>query len=288
MSVRVSSPRFAWHSPSDGQCGDATRASGLGCGPQVTFPTVGRASTAWRAVRAAGLALAAWAALTLVASDLTTDPGEVWTAALFVIALALPIWCCFRRPSEGPATLDVLQPGTVLAILFYVYTVIPAFHVWRDLGYHSDWTDPTWPPASLFRFTLVLSLLSLLAFRIGYVWHPRRREPQPGATASVTPVAEWPRAATVLAFVMLAIGLPFVLRHLAALGGLTRNILLFLSPTYSLESGVKIGGVPTFFEGFFNWGALLLLYRAILTKRHKLMSVVIAGVAFILAYLLSG
>src|SRR5207245_102587 len=173
---------------------------------------------------------------------LVPDLEEAWTWLLFLISLVLPIWCCFRRGNgDRSSTVDVFQPGAVLAILFYVYTVVPAFHVWRDLGYHSDWTDPTWPPASLFRFTLVLSLLSLLAFRIGYVWHPRRREPQPGATASVTPVAEWPRAATVLAFVMLAIGLPFVLRHLAALGGLTRNILLFLSPTYSLVSGVVIG-----------------------------------------------
>ena len=237
----------------------------------------------------AALALAACIALGLAVAGALPPGDEIWTAVLLLLSLGLPIWCCFRRANgDGTSRLDVFQPGTVLAGLFYFYTVIPAFHVWRDLGYHSDWTDPTWPPARLFRFTLFLSLLSLVAFRVGYVRRPRRRDGPADAAESGASAVRWPRSATVLALVMLAIGFPFTLAHLAALGGLTPNILLFLSPSYTLESGIQIGGVPTFFEGFFNWGALLLLYRAILTNRQKWLSIAIAGVAFILAYLLSG
>jgi len=87
---------------------------------------------------------------------------------------------------------------------------------------------------------------------------------------------------------MLLIGLPFRLHHVSAFGGFTPNLLLYLSPSYLTESGVKIGGVPTFFETFFNWGALLLVLRAIVTNRQRVLSLVVWGVAFAFAYLLSG
>lgn len=232
------------------------------------------------------LALAACVAWALAVAGVLPEGGEIWTLALFLLSLVLPIWCCFRRTGNDPAwTFDALQPGTVLAILFYVYTVVPAFHVWRDLDYQSDWTDHTWPAASLFRVAFVLSLLSLIAFRFGYVSVSHRHEQVRPPTE---PPREWPASATVLAVTMLATGLPFRIYHLALFGGLTPNILLFLSPGYTIESGITIGGVPQFFEGFFDWGALLLLYRAMLTNRQKVVSILIVGVAAILAYLVSG
>jgi hypothetical protein len=67
------------------------------------------------------------------------DLNEAWTWLLVLTSLVLPIWCCFHRAnSDRCSTVDVFQPGAVLAILLYVYTVVPAFHVWHDLGY--DWT----------------------------------------------------------------------------------------------------------------------------------------------------
>jgi hypothetical protein len=212
---------------------------------------------------------------------------------LFVLVLVLPIWCCFRRDSvDRRSGIDVFQPGTVAAGFFYLYVVVPALNVWLGLDYRSLWSDPVWPAAPLFRFTLALWILGLVAFRFGYAGgRPVRgrlsgsRGAPPNTSGALPP---WPRWATAVAVGMLAIGLPFRLYHLAAFGGLRPDILLFLSPGYQVESGVTITGVPTFFEAFFNWGALLLLYRAVLTNRHRLLAFVILGVALSLAYLLSG
>ena len=237
----------------------------------------------------AALALAVCIALALEVAGALPAEDELWTLVLMLLALGLPVWCCFRRTGNDDASsLDVFQPGTVLAVLFYVYTVVPAFHVWRDLGYQSDWTDRLWPPAPLFRFTLFLSLLSLVAFRIGYFGVPGSLNRLQIPAASGDPTREWPRSATVLAVVMLVAGLPFRLYHLALFGGLTPNVLLYLSPGYTIDSGITIGAVPQFFEGFFDWGALLLLYRAIQTNCQKVLSLLLVGMAVVLAYLVSG
>jgi len=208
------------------------------------------------------------------------------TSTLLLVSLVLPVWCCIRRPERNRSTeIDLFQPGTVLACFFYFYFVVPAFHVWYDLDYHSVWLDPIWPGAPIFQFTLLLSLLSLIAFGVGYRLKARF---QPRDPAPLTEEASlrWPATATAAAVVMLVIGLPFRLYHLKLFGGLSLNILRLLSPTYQVESGIIFPGVPTFFEGFFDWGALLLLLRAIITKRQRLLTYVIVLVALGLAFLL--
>ncbi len=246
-----------------------------------------------RAGRAAGrlaaLAIVAIVALALVAEDVVWNPDDAWTLFLFLVACALPLWCCFRRfEAEGHTPLDLLQPGALVAPLFFLYTIVPAFHVWHDLDYQSAWLDPTWPAASLFQFTFVLSVLGLAAFGIGYRWSTyQSRQTAPAPTLEETK-ASWSASSTTTAILMLAIGLPFRLHHLAALGGLSRDILLFLSPTYVVESGLEIGGVPTLFESFFDWGALLLVLRAIVTRKHRFVSLCVLLVALLLAYLESG
>src|SRR6266581_8688024 len=112
--------------------------------------------------------------------------------------------------------------------------------------------------------------------------------PNPPAPTLEETKASWSASSTTTAILMLAIGLPFRLHHLAALGGLSRDILLFLSPTYVVESGLEIGGVPTLFESFFDWGALLLVLRAIVTRKHRYVSLCVLLVALLLAYLESG
>jgi hypothetical protein len=235
------------------------------------------------------LVIVAWAALALVAHGVPGDGTSAWTVLLFLVSLVLPIWCCVRRDAgEGPASIDLLQPGCVLACLFYFYYVIPALHVWLDLDYHSAWVDPTWPPARLFQVTFLLSLVALAAFTIGYrfdrLWVGRRSVSQ----RIGEPAVMWPMSATAIAVAMLAIGLPFRVYHLVAYGGPSRNILLFLSPEYLVESGVRIGGIFSFLETFFDWGALLLVLRAVVTNRHRFVSLCILGAALVLVYFESG
>jgi hypothetical protein len=237
-------------------------------------------------VRMALLAVAAWLALALL---LGRNADDARTLALLLIALPLPIWCCIRRDGgEGAARIDLFQPGSVLACLFYFYFVVPAFHVWYDLDYQSAWLDPTWPPAPLFQFTLLLCLLSLVAFGFGYRLTLPRARPRAISAVSERLRTEWPLSGTLAAVALLVIGVPFRLYHLALFGGLNRDVLRFLSPTYQAESGITVGGVVTFLESFFDWGALLLALRALITGKQRLLSLVVLGAAFMLAYLESG
>ena len=240
------------------------------------------------ALTASILAVAAWAALALVLTGATSDAESARTVALFALALGLPFLCCWRRWDETPSEgVDLFQPGSVMATLVVFYAVIPAAHVWLDKDYFSDWTPGFWPPARLFQFTLLLWVLGLVAFGIGYrLKHPGRLPPS--SPAEKDSVVRWPHAATVAAVAMLALGLPFRLYHLVALGGFTTDVFLFLSPDYTAEARINVGGIVTFFETFFDWGALLLIFRAIVTNRHKLLTSIVAVVAFLLAYVLSG
>ncbi len=249
----------------------------------------GSADHLLRSGRLAAVALLAWAGVTIALGSSASDVDDTWTVVLLAMSVALPIWCCFRRTdADWSSEVDLLQPGTVVACLFYFYVLIPAFHVWHDLAYQSDWMDRTWPAARLYHFTLVLCLLSLVAFRVGYRNSSRRYLNAPAPSSTSPPVPQWPRTGTAVALTMLAIGLPFRLHHLAAFGGPSRDVLLFLSPNYVAESGVEVGGVSTFFEGFFDWGALLLFLRGIMTYKHRALSFVVLGIAAVFAYLLSG
>lgn len=239
-------------------------------------------------LRLATLAAIAWVTIPFLSGTATDDGTASWTVLEFLASLVLPIWCCVRaRTTDQSSRVDLFQPGTVFASLFYFYFVIPAFHVWRDLDYQSAWLDPTWPSAPLFQRTFALCLLGLVAFGVGYRFSRpiHHRSPPP---TSVTPFARWPHSATVAAVAMLVIGFPFRLQHLVAIGGLTPNVLLFLSPTYQVESGIQIGGIRTFFETFVDWGALLLLLRAIVTGKQRLLALVLLIVAALLAYVESG
>src|SRR5437773_3223573 len=122
---------------------------------------------------------------------------------LFVSALVLPIWCCFLRSTSAETSgLDLFQPGTIVALFYYLYVVIPAFHVWHDLGYHSDWTDPTWPARRLFQLTMAVSLLGLIAFGVGYHANTSSSLTRRDQWFTRAP-ATWPPAATPLALAML-------------------------------------------------------------------------------------
>ena len=237
------------------------------------------------AFRLAALAILAWVAVALVTSGAFPNGRHAPTSVLILASLVIPIWCCIRRNGDrGASTIDLLQPGIVLATFSYFYFVVPALHIWLDLDYQSSWLDPTWPPARLFQVTLLLCLMGLVAFTIGYRFNVPWARVRP-ASQQADP---WPQAATTVALTMLIVGFPFRVLHLLTLGGLSQNALLFLSPSYQVEAGVKIGGITTLCEYLFDWGALLLALRAVMTNRQRFLSLLIWCTAFLLAYLETG
>lgn len=235
-----------------------------------------------------GVAGAVCALLASVAVPPGWEPQHALTLGLLGAAVCLPVWCCFRRTPRHLAGPDFFEPGMLLALFFYLYVVIPGFYVWSSLDYRSHWIDPQWPRERLFHATLAISLLGLVAFRIGYRSNLHALQLAELRSTLSSRAARWSPIAPAAIIVMLAVGLAFKLQHLAAIGGLSPNALLFLSPTYTSESAVRISGIAALLESFFDWGALLLLLRAVVTGRQVALSVVMTFIALGLAFLLSG
>jgi len=242
----------------------------------------------------ASLAAGAWALVALAMSP-RYSPANALSFVLLFCSLLFPVLTCVLRPAAGRGAgvgeiggLDICQPGVVVALFYYFYMVIPALHIWHDLGLHSTWIDPTWPPERVFNVTCALGLLGLVAFGAGY--HAGLGRPPGRAIGMLFPrgAVAWSSAAWGVVAAMIAVGLVFKLYHLAAFGGLSPRVLLYLSPSYAIESGVKIGGVPTLLESLFDWGVLLLLFRSVTTGRYRVVALALTGLALLLAYLLSG
>ena len=179
------------------------------------------------------LASMVWVAVAAQLSDGHWVPRL--TALWFVFGLgAVPI-CCLRRSWNRGGQLDFFQPGTVFALYFLVYVLVPAYNVWQNLDYQSSWVDPSWPRYHLFNSAFALSLLGLVAFGFGYHTRSRdsgRRFYTPGLARLARSLSSISTAAILT---MLFVGLAFKLRHLSAIGGVSSNALLFLSPTFSSE-----------------------------------------------------
>ncbi len=229
------------------------------------------------------------AVLILIAAE-SNNKVDHFLAGLFLISsICVPALLCFRRTTSGTAKgIDFFQPGAVVALFYVVYMLVPGLHIWHDLDYQSSWFDSSWPHKRLFGLTWALGVCSLIAFGCGYhtnvQLHRAREVAQCFLRCGVQPA----RRELSIILVMLAVGLLFRLRHLAAMGGLSPNLLLYLSPTYTSESEIRVGGIPSFLESLFDWGALLLCFRAIRTNRGRLISLLVMICAVLLAYLLSG
>src|SRR2546422_495161 len=75
--------------------------------------------------------------LALAGLVLVTMVMEVWppgsvrfgstTILWFLIALSLLPLCCTRRSAKESAGWDVFQPGSIVAIYFIAYVLIPAY-----------------------------------------------------------------------------------------------------------------------------------------------------------------
>src|SRR6266540_3274808 len=248
-------------------------------------PTLGLRPARFATILAVILAGVAWFAAAHQLSERRHVPDL--TVLWFALSLCAVPFCCFRPSSSYGVRLDFFQPGTVFALYFSVYVLIPAYHVWQNLDYQSTWVDPSWPRERLFNSAFALSLLGLAAFGLGY----RTRAgaflrpfdlPQLGRLArSLSPIS------TAAIPTLLVVGLAFKLKHLAAIGGLSSNTLLFLSPTFTSESVVRIGGIPSFLETFFDWGVLLLVFRAVVSGKHKGRTLLLVAIAVLFGYLLS-
>lgn len=231
--------------------------------------------------------LATWTVLGIISPRSLAEPYELWARALLALSLILPTTCCLQR---GPTTpLDLLQPGIAALLFFYFYIAFPAAYIWHDLSYHPNWADPAFPPQPLFVQTLSLTLLGLVFFGFGYRL-PQRRVGMGLSIRKALSARDLPWSVRNTGFVilMLFLGLVFKLRHWAAVGGISHGILAQLSPGLRAEEQVRIAGLPFLLESLFDWGVLLLVFRSLVIRRWRSVSLALLLCAMVFAYLLTG
>ena len=243
---------------------------------------------AWRRTLLACLAaVVAWALL--LVGPPRTGHEHVMTAVLMFCSLVVPVLVCFRSPAvAATGGLDFCQPGAVVALFYYFYMVVPSLHIWYALDSQSNWVDPTWPPERLFNATCALGLLGLLGFAMGY--HARiGLLPVRGSQRLLRRLTTgWPPVAWPVITLMGLIGLGFRLKHLMAYGGLSLDLLRYLSPSFAIASNLQIGGIPEFLESMFDWAILLFVLRSVISGKHKFLAVALMGAGVVLVYVLTG
>ncbi len=246
--------------------------------------------TSTAALRAGAGAVALLAACLLAGLVVGLGRGPsgaaILSTVLLLLMLVLVRFCCFL-PGEASMTgrLDLFQPGAAMAIFYVVYLALPAWHQYANLDFVSNWTHRQVPPEPLVIATFAVALLGLAAFGAGYRAWPRSTPALPALT-SVEPETLARRLGPVIAL-FLIVGALFKIAHVHAVGGVS-GLFLNLSPTLREALEERFGGIPYFLSTLFDWGALLLLFRAFLLRRGRRLAVGVAIVAAALAFLLSG
>jgi hypothetical protein len=241
-----------------------------------------------------GMLAALGAAVTVLVVVGLVDPrrgdGRVLPVLLLVLLVVLLPFACsipasvMRAASGGP---DFFQPGTVLAVWYVVYIVVPAIHIIVNLDYVPNWSHPQVPNVPLVTAVLGLGVLGLVSFGIGYRLIPIRIADR-GSAFLAQPAEVLGRRLLPVALAILSIGAVFKVMHVRALGGFTVELAANLSPGYREALGLSFGGIPYFLSMLFDAGAILLLFRAVTTRRGWLVALAVFVPALTLAYVMGG
>jgi oligosaccharide repeat unit polymerase len=219
---------------------------------------------------------------------------DMVTFLLLFISFCLPVACCLKKTEEAVSyKYDIFQPGTIMAIFFYIYVVIPSVHVWYNLDYVSNWIAlPPYARASTVNYTILVSCIGLFCFGVGYrnkiaklfVASKLRRLPDNVKHR----VRSHDRFLKSIAFVLIGIGLFARLAIISKVGGLSIVTLEYLSPSLRAAKEIELSGILHFLSSFLDWGALFLFFRYIVTKRSGLLATLLMLFALISVYVLGG
>jgi len=245
--------------------------------------------------RVAGLAVVCAVTCGVAAVAFGVRPGPSGALAAAVALLALTVLlirpCCFvPEPTTSGPRIDFFQPGTVMAIFYVVYLLVPGWYVFAVLDFVSNWTHPEYPAEPLVLATFALGAVGLVAFGLGYrLQFPGARPP------SAAGGAPWSDSGPLLvrrlpAFIVvfLVVGVVLKVAHLRALGDGSGDVGRGLLPEVSEDLELRFGGIPYFLSQLFDVGAILFLFRAMLVRRHRGVAAVVQGAAAVAAFLLSG
>ncbi len=238
------------------------------------------------ALISAGLvAMFLWACETLSRGQYRFPVASSITFLLLVASMLLPLWLCFFRPHGWPhKRLDLCQPGSVFAIHYYAYVVLPAIMLWWVWDSRGEYvtSDPV-----LLNQGLVLGLIGVGFFGLGYrlgpdfghlLFRDGRRGP-----------GEWlwlrQAACPIAIALLLLVGLIFRLIYFKRYGLSSVDVVRQLNPMLRHSEQVRISGVEIILGQAFDAGILLWVFRCVVGVERSFKILPLLGIGVIFSFL---
>ena len=217
----------------------------------------------------------------------------IFTFFLVVASLLLPVVCCINRSERGcELNYDFFQPGVIVAVFYYLYIVMPGIHIWYNLDYVSNWIQvPVVRQDVMVNYTFMVAILAMACFGLGY----RSKVAYAFALKKLKRVMDrskgikFPNDRFIkrVIFFLIIVGVLGRLYIISIVGG-TGYSIKYLSPSMRSELDIRISGILVLVASCLDWGALLLLFRYIITRKLKHITVFIVFLAMVSVFFLSG
>lgn len=183
------------------------------------------------------------------------NEGSMITAILIIISGYIPTFTCFIRTTPNK-NYDFFQPGTMVAIFYYIYVILPGITIWLN-GYEANYIYNS--NYQLVNYVFFIGLVAMIGFSIGYKSKVKFFNRTAKIYNNINNKNRWYR----LFYLMISIGLIFKILHFHKVGGISNELLLQLSPTARRETGVQFSGIEILGESLFDWGILLVIFMNI-------------------------
>ena len=236
------------------------------------------------------LVVAAVAALSLI-HVLKLLSLDQLTHTLILMTLVIVVSINFiQSRSLSNNKIDVFHPQILFSLFYLMYFLLPAILNWGLLDNESKWIKiDAYQLGDITNELLIIGLLSLIAYSIGF---STRLKLSGGFLKNYLfdPSAVRLKEMRVAIIVLIAIGLAFKLYHMYQMGGLSFDILRYLSPGRRKELNVGLSQLSVILGSMLSWGALFALFYHMLLRfgtndskiRLMLVSVVVVSVLVVI------
>jgi hypothetical protein len=219
---------------------------------------------------------------------ITAEEGQRLLTPLFVFfSIGFSVTCCLPAAKrDASKELDLFHPSVLFLIFYLTYFVFSGVLVWLLNGYQSSWVNLGSRPAFVVNTLFFLGALSVAAFALGL----QGRTPAASRIALLHRGPFRRREFPYVIAIFLAVGLASSLYHLASLGELSLDVLLYLSPSARRDLGLNLSNALIILESMLGWSALLAAFYCIMQPgmKKRWAAVVLVAVAILITYVISG
>jgi oligosaccharide repeat unit polymerase len=237
--------------------------------------------------------LSAYLLLLGVSRGLEGGLQGIFTFFLVIASLLMPVVCCINKSERGSElTYDFFQPGVIVAVFYYLYIVMPGIHIWYNLDYVSNWIQvPVGRQDVMVNYTFMVAIIAMACFGLGY----RSKVAYAFASKKLKRFMDrskgikFPndRFIKIVIFFLIIIGVLGRLYIFYIVSGSGYSIK-YLSPSMRSELDIRISGILVLVASCLDWGALLLIFRYIITRKLKHITAFMVLLAMVSVFFLSG